>query len=527
MAEGGASSHRRSIWWLVAMVLAAAASVAAVIGADRAGASAAAARDRADAVRVIQLRSMLRRTHLDEVDLMALEVFDLADPAEVQAARALREGTRAMAISELRSLSHGSGPTAIEAGSLASMLSDDEVVNGEVEPLVLFDAGRAAARDGRPLAGELPQDVEQLYDVMRLDSIGHQILNDALDATYVVQSPEVPALMETYFTESEPYLRDSGGYLGPDEAAPLVESYVWYPSTPEPHALYGQIDQIVRASALWEYDQWIVSWQTATDPGDPPLTLEEMVDTAASVDTAVRALVDTTLETERAGAEDDADGATTRERWAIVLAIAFALLAVGAAAMVVVRLVRRLREKHRLASLDRLTGVGTRHVLEEQTAVRLSDPGYASHLVAVIDMDRFKLINDTWGHTVGDLVLVEVATRLRRVVGDICIGRPGTEGTIVRLGGDEFLVSLHSRRALDPDDLLRRLDDIRSASIVARDGERVQLAFSIGLTSVTGPGTLSEVMDAADLATYEDKARRVGTLGDRRDHAPEPAPDQM
>lgn len=518
MADDGGVSHRRSLWWIAALVLTAASSGASFVAADRAAASSASAHERADAIRLVQLRSSLRRVHLEEVDLMALEVFGLATPTDVQTARATREGTRALAIAELRVMSHGSGSNAVEAGALASLLTDDEVVDGEVEPLVLFDAGRAAVRDGRPLDGETPTDVERLYDVMRLDSIGRQILNDGLDASYVTSTPPVPDIMVDYFAESAPYLGDSGGYLGPNAHDPLVDSYVWFPSTSEPHPIYERIDQLVRDSPLWEYDQWIVSWQSTTDPGPPPLTLAELVTTTRTLDTAVRELVDTTLAAARTDAVDDADRATDHERWAMIIGIALALGAFGAAVLAIVGVLHRIREKHRLASLDRLTGVGTRHLLEEQTAVRLSDPGYTSHLIAVIDLDRFKLVNDTWGHAIGDLVLVEVANRLRRVVDDICIGRPGTEGTIVRLGGDEFLLSLHSRRALDPDDLRRRLDDIRAASIEARDGERVQLGFSVGVTAVTGPGTLSAVMDAADLATYEDKARRVGTIGDRRDH---------
>ena len=214
MADDGGVSHRRSLWWIAALVLTAASSGASFVAADRAAASSASAHERADAIRLVQLRSSLRRVHLEEVDLMALEVFGLATPTDVQTARATREGTRALAIAELRVMSHGSGSNAVEAGALASLLTDDEVVDGEVEPLVLFDAGRAAVRDGRPLDGETPTDVERLYDVMRLDSIGRQILNDGLDASYVTSTPPVPDIMVDYFAESAPYLGDSGGYLG-------------------------------------------------------------------------------------------------------------------------------------------------------------------------------------------------------------------------------------------------------------------------------------------------------------------------
>ncbi len=507
MTGGGPSTRRRVIWWTLATALAAAAGTFGFVASSSNADEARRAQAEATSVRIIQLRSLLRRTHLDEVDLRALEVFDMASSSDVSSAESLREGTRAMAIGELADIAQGSGANAIEAGALVSMLTEDEVVDGAVEPLTLFEAGRAAGRDVRPVSGELPTGVEQLYDVMRLDSIGHQILNDGLDANYVLLHPDVPSLMADYFSESGPYLASDGGYLGPDPNQPLIDGFVWYPTTDAPHPLYDRISDLVRSSGLWEYDQWIVSWQDG-EPGAAPLTLDELVSVATTVDSATRVLVDEALMSARADALDEASEARTRERlWMVAtLVIVVALLAAGGVA--ISAYVRRLRERHRLASLDPLTGAGTRHLLDERTATLLADPVYASHLVAVIDMDRFKLINDTWGHTIGDLVLVEVAKRLQQISDDICLRRPGTVSTLVRLGGDEFLLSLHSRGLLDEDDLRLRLEDARRASILARDGERVDLSFSIGITTLAGPGVLTQAMDAADLATYEDKAMR-------------------
>jgi len=294
---------------------------------------------------------------------------------------------------------------------------------------------------------------------------------------------------------------------------------VWDQTTIEPHDAYAAIDDLVRSSGLWEYDQWIVSWQDG-QPGPAPMTLEELLPVATRTDTQIRALVDEALVASRSAALDRASDATTRERWWLAATAAIGLFLTVSAVAAFVLYVRRVRERHRQASLDPLTGVGTRHLLDDRTAVLLADDEFATHLVAVVDMDRFKLINDTWGHTVGDLVLVEVAKRLQQIVDDICLRHHGTVGTLVRLGGDEFLVSLHSRGRLDPDDLRMRLEDARASTIAARDGERVDLSFSIGVTLLHGPSVLSEAMDAADLATYEDKAARGVSSTERNDTWP-------
>lgn len=92
-----------------------------------------------------------------------------------------------------------------------------------------------------------------------------------------------------------------------------------------------------------------------------------------------------------------------------------------------------LRETARLATHDPLTGLPNRRTVLERIT-EATETAHAEHPVAVlfIDVDRFKLINDLYGHDVGDQVLVEIADRLRGTVNE------GDD--VARLGGDEFVV---------------------------------------------------------------------------------------
>ncbi len=183
------------------------------------------------------------------------------------------------------------------------------------------------------------------------------------------------------------------------------------------------------------------------------------------------------------------------------------LLAAGA-----ILLASLLQESHRLAFRDELTGLPSRRALEE----RLRGLGPV-HAIAMVDVDHFKIFNDTHGHDIGDQVLKLVAARLAGVEGG---------GAAYRYGGEEFCIlfpdrtlnevlahveKVHTgiaayRMAVRRDDRPKdaetgtRLRHLRSAE------KTLSVTVSIGMAEPNNPrATPAEVMRAADKALYRAK----------------------
>jgi len=154
-----------------------------------------------------------------------------------------------------------------------------------------------------------------------------------------------------------------------------------------------------------------------------------------------------------------------------------------------------------VAATDPLTGLANRHGLEQAAEGLLGRPGQQALLM--IDLDRFKPINDSLGHEVGDQVLVEVAARLRRAVRE--------SDVVARLGGDEFvllLAQVQDRTQLEA--LARRLVQGLSEPMVWGE-TRVQVGASVGVALPPGDGrALRDLMLAADEAMYRAKRRGSG-----------------
>ncbi|MCT2559456.1 EAL domain-containing protein [Tsuneonella sp. YG55] len=159
-----------------------------------------------------------------------------------------------------------------------------------------------------------------------------------------------------------------------------------------------------------------------------------------------------------------------------------------------------LRQVHRLEGLSRtdsLSGLPNRRALHEDAA-RWAKPG-DEVAVALIDLDGFKLVNDHYGHVVGDQVLRECAA----VLLDIC----GAEARPYRLGGDEFAILKAGPLAGTILEGICRALLERMGSPIPVEDRRIPVGASVGLSRSTGSDGLgsSELLRRADVAMYASK----------------------
>ena len=148
---------------------------------------------------------------------------------------------------------------------------------------------------------------------------------------------------------------------------------------------------------------------------------------------------------------------------------------------------------------DPLTGLPNRALLADRltSALAVAQRQGAPLSLLMLDLDGFKGVNDTHGHHAGDLVLVEIATRLS--------GTLRESDTAARLGGDEFVLLLPATPLVGAIETARALVDFIIAPI-SIDGKSVTVGASIGIAVFPNHGREAEVvLAAADSAMYEAK----------------------
>ena len=164
-------------------------------------------------------------------------------------------------------------------------------------------------------------------------------------------------------------------------------------------------------------------------------------------------------------------------------------------------------QSNRLATYDSLTGLPNRARMRDMLDEALSNSTSRKQgcSLLLIDLDRFKQVNDTLGHPIGDLLLKEVAQRLSAVIGG--------EGQVGRLGGDEFEAVLPG---IEEEGRLAALSEalIRQASepYLIR-GHTILIGASVGIaTARPGKGVAETMIKEADLALYAAKRGGRGTF---------------
>jgi diguanylate cyclase (GGDEF)-like protein len=155
-----------------------------------------------------------------------------------------------------------------------------------------------------------------------------------------------------------------------------------------------------------------------------------------------------------------------------------------------------------VAWLDPLTGLNNRRHFNQvlRDLAGTASPG-AGHTVLTIDLDRFKAINDTLGHPVGDALLCLAARRLRQETRE--------DDLLARLGGDEFVILIAGGERAEP--LAARMVEVLSRPFLV-EGHVANIGASIGIAAfVPGETSADDLMRYAELALYDAKSAGGGT----------------
>jgi len=163
------------------------------------------------------------------------------------------------------------------------------------------------------------------------------------------------------------------------------------------------------------------------------------------------------------------------------------------------RMAALVDEQERLAAIDPLTNLANRRSFLAQMTTEISRSGrYGLPLVILMmDIDHFKLINDTHGHAGGDHVLTDLAAQLRHEL--------RTSDLASRWGGEEFIVALTNTDLEGGRMAAERIRAAVAKLVVLHDGKPVPVTASLGIASFDGKESLDTLIDRADRAMYSAK----------------------
>ena len=157
---------------------------------------------------------------------------------------------------------------------------------------------------------------------------------------------------------------------------------------------------------------------------------------------------------------------------------------------------KRVQSLHRIAARDYLTDIYNRRYFFE-AGPRLVDQALRrgeAMSIAILDIDHFKRLNDTYGHEIGDVVLKAIARRLKHRLGD--------RHLLARLGGEEFGVIFAGLALEEALDCCERLRTELAAQPIDADGEPLTITVSAGLATISERETFDNYLNAADQFLY-------------------------
>ncbi|UUX50932.1 GGDEF domain-containing protein [Nisaea acidiphila] len=185
------------------------------------------------------------------------------------------------------------------------------------------------------------------------------------------------------------------------------------------------------------------------------------------------------------------------------IALRLAMIAMTEAENRIARQEKRIAHLESLSVTDELTGLLNRRGFAErlQSALAACKRQGITGTLLMIDLDKFKAVNDTYGHAAGDALLITVARILQ--------SRTRETDSVARLGGDEFAVIMSGADEDDAQARINALDHELNTRILQWNGSAIHLHASVGHDAYGPDDTEPELLDRVDRAMYARKQESV------------------
>ena len=176
-----------------------------------------------------------------------------------------------------------------------------------------------------------------------------------------------------------------------------------------------------------------------------------------------------------------------------------------------IRMAGSLSDIHESRVKDELTGIANRVLFVDRLETTLGAQSDSTTAVLFIDVDRFKLVNDSWGHSVGDQLLGAIAERLvSGVRAEVSVTRPQCQDLVARLGGDEFGVLLTNLASAEEAHTIAERVLSRFQQPFVLEDRVINSTISVGIACHSA--TAAEMLRDADTAMYAGKAAGRGRV---------------
>lgn len=470
-----------------------------------AGAASSEADDHRTTIEASQLmivRAEMTRAQMDEATARMMAPFGLAAADDIDVATNRRLAVMADGVNDLRTIADLDASQSSTAQSVLDRLgrlSIDAESADDINMWDLITGANVTQFDGVAAPLQPPTAADSMQELMWLDHAVLLPLHESIIVEHARLQPPTDPALSTFFSEAGAAIVGTDPWLGPDSTQPLVGSRISNRAAAEidPATWAAMQGQIIDAG-VWDADQWVQLW-TGAEATAPLDTIDVLAGRSLNAIDLTRATADARLDSlidEASAAQNAAD----RRAWILsALSVAAAIAALACIGFGLWLLA--VRERGTAPStVDPVTGLGGREILDRQTALFVSDPRFSHHAVIAIRLDVLPQTLATHGSLAADRLLEELGRGLQRIVRS----KLAIEASAVQLERHEFLVALHGIDVIDISLLRRYLDRLRLEAVdLGNGGASVPLGFRYGVATALGTTTLSTLLEDASRSAAE------------------------